>query len=615
MDEWKSPPTIEAVKAFRDQLISDWSSGEYNDSGLDEQQQDEEDVYFQKFQVSHPEGRPPVKTGSAPADCDAAIDSLVPPDILVKVRPRRTKEKYRKAADKLARLAKALLHAWRRQGRDPIRTLASDMVIRRYGVFRVLVDDQKWPLLPPELQGDDASLDALEDWEARYRQECPIVLEPRNPRHVRWSDDERGRKMVVVEYYQSTALLTRQALGMWPKAKKVLRGKDPQDPVQISDVWVGPYRCILIDEESVFPGSGVMPHGYFRIPYVVAPFRELHFDNPGQRFRGMLTNSRQLYPTESEALTAHMEMLFWNSYRTWLGWFPDGRDIVVKPGQYIPVNKNRGEYLEMMKGEVVPAELLQTVQVLDSYIDRNSTAQGPRNVSGTRSAQQIFAVQANRQEKLDSAKVSLQRALSEALSLGLMEIEMNLLKGGDSLTLPVPGRNREGEDLGEITVRASDIDGYWEGHEVIFDRRLDPAQLQQAQMMMAMSQNKWMPRMRSWELSGLTDSPQEWEDDLLSEAVESQDFMLEFAGLEKMKVRYGEDSPEYQALFQRIASQTGPTRQVGPGVPTGGSMQPNSMIGPQAGGGAPTGMEGNGLGAMVRSNSSGGGADNAPRGG
>jgi hypothetical protein len=80
---------------------------------------DEEDLYFQNFDVESPGGRLAVKTGSAPADADAAIDSLVPPDISVRVRPARARQKYRNQADKLTRFGKAMLHLAQAEGRAP----------------------------------------------------------------------------------------------------------------------------------------------------------------------------------------------------------------------------------------------------------------------------------------------------------------------------------------------------------------------------------------------------------------------------------------------------------------------------------------------------------------
>src|SRR5262245_64587290 len=114
----------------------------------------------------------------------------------------------------------------------------------------------------------------------------------------------------------------------------------------------------------------------------------------------------------------------------------------------------------MLEGQPVPEELLSTASVVDQYIQRNGVAQGPRSAEGTRSAQQLWAIQSMRTLKIESAKDSLVRAVSRALELAAMQLDVCLQ---DRLTLPVPGKDRNGEDLREMTIRPEDIDGYGDG--------------------------------------------------------------------------------------------------------------------------------------------------------
>ena len=157
------------------------------------------------------------------------------------------------------------------------------------------------------------------------------------------------------------------------------------------------------------PYRGVAEHGYPELPYVIVPFRELTFDDMERRYRGMLTNAAGLYPIESNVLTMQVWMLAINAWRTYLGWTKDGREIQIRPGQYIPIDQRIGEYLQMLEGQPVPDELLQTNSVVDNYIQRNGVAQGPRSAEGTRSAQQLWAIQSMRTLKIESAKDALVR--------------------------------------------------------------------------------------------------------------------------------------------------------------------------------------------------------------
>ena len=565
-------PSRQEIIEWRDLLCQEWKGDEDGGSGLLTQQDDEEKVYFQQFPMETPGGRLAVRTGSAPSDCDAAIDSLTPADIMVKVKPVRSRDKYKQQAEKLGRYARALLQAW--QKKKPIlRLLASDMVIRRFAVARVMYDDTIWS---PTTAPDGLDGDALDDWAATHRRKCPIILQRRDPMYVRWREVE-GEILVVVEDYRVQKLELLQTLGHYKKARDILQGREVAEFVRFSDVWVGGYRCLLIEDQPIFPSKdGVMPHLYPKIPYVFMPFRELPFHDPAKRYRGMLSNSSGLYRIESQVLSMVVWMLAWNAWRTYIGWTRDNRKIEIIPGQMVPIDKRIGEYLEILEGKPFPPELVQVAGVVDSYIQRNGVAQGPRTAEGTRSAQQLWAIQAMRQLKIDAPKESMKRGLENSLSLAT-EIHETMVK--EPITLPVSGKERDkdtGEirDLGEVTVRPQDINGYYDGYSVSFSRRLDPALIEQAKSMMAFSVNNWMPQELSVQMSGLTDDPDEWMDQLVDQATERLPFMLEITGLKRAEAWLGKDSPEYQLLLQKVMqsqqqSQAEPPGGA-PGVPSGG---------------------------------------------
>lgn len=576
-------PTLQDMREWKDALVSEFAS-------LDDRQGREERLYFQQFAIDSPGGRFAVKTGSAPSDADSAVDGIVPADILVNVKPRRARDKYRQQATKLQHTGLALLSQWRRK-RDPLRLIAADMAIRSVGVARVMVDPTLWPARPEDIKPSENPQDEndpLYEWEVKYRSKCPIIFQHRNPRYVHWREDEDGNLLVVVENYRTTVLEAKQAFGMFPATNLALVGMYPNDSVEISDVWMGQYRALMIEDVAIFPVGageykGVAKHGYLEIPYVIAPFRELPFEDTAERYRGVLTNPGSLYETEAQALSMQIAMLAWNSWRTYKGWTRDGRSLEIVPGQYLPLDPRVGEYLELLQGEPVPPELLQTASVIDQYIQRNGGSQGPNGADGTRSGQQVWAIQSLRQAKLDPAKDALVRLIQRSLYLALQQIELNLR--GETLTLPIPGRDKEtGDDLGDVSVKATDIDGYWDCYNVSFGKRMDPAVLEQAKALSALAANNWMPLKVSWEYSGLADVPQDWEDALYLQSTDRQDFILQLAGLERVKQYYGEQSWQYQAMQQHIQQQAmaGQAGQASgaPGMATGGTMQAPSPQGP-----------------------------------
>lgn len=582
-------------------------NGEFGE--LEASQAYESAIYYQDFDVESREGTIPVKSGSAPADCDAAIDTLTPQDLLVRVRPARNRKKYADQAEKLGRFGKAMVFAWRRR-KDVIRAIVSDMCLRRVGVGRVLVDDTLWPKMP-EWANEDPSQDEGEDeaafaervedwddkrtrWEARHRRKCPILLERRDPRSVRWREDpSTGELLIVVEKYQTTVLEARQAFGHFPLAEAHINKKDMNDSIWVQDVWIGRYRCLLLDDEPVFPGGqgqykGVMKHPYSEIPYIIAPFRELPADRPVDRYRGMLTNAADLYPSESEVLTMHLEILRWMAWRTYIGHTLDGRDIPVVPGLMIDIDEQKHEYLKVLEGTAVPPEVMNTATQWGNYINRNSVSQGPTGADGTRSAQQLLALNAQREKKLTAPQQALQRFLERALSLAAMELEENL---DGTLILPIPGKDRLGNDLGEVQIKPDDVDGYWDGFEVAFSRRLDPAILEVNKALQSFAQNNYISLKTAHTLGGLVDDPQEEEDNILDQSTERQPWFTELLALKRAELYYGEDSWEYQIVFQKFmqSQNQGPKPPGGPG----GGGPPGGLTGKPM---HPPGQRGGGMG-------------------
>jgi hypothetical protein len=607
--------SLDDMRYWRDSLDGSWGESVEDEGGLDDQQESSESLYFQHFDLISVNGENAVRTGSAPADADAAVDSLTPVDIQVRVRPARNRQTHKERAERLAKFARGVLTDIRKK-RDIFRLVASDQVIRHVGVMRALFDDRRWPAVPTVFD-EEADEDRAE-WEAAHRR-FPIIVEVRNPRFVRWRMTDSGELLAVTEKYQTTVAEARLSFSDCPRAVTLLLGRRPNDKVWISDIWVDTDRCVLLDEEPVFGegDSGVRAHGYPEPPYVIVPFRELHFEEPSRRYRGMLSNAKGLYQIESQVLTAHTVMLYWNAWRSFKGHFADkDRKIDIRPGSFIDVDPARGESIELMGGEPVPPELMNTASIIDAYIQRNGVAQGPRTQEGTRSAQQVWAIQSIRQLKVEPGKQALQQGVERLLML-IARILTTRLPAGERLTLPVPGRDREGNPIGEVTITVGDLLSYEESFDVTFGRRLDPAVLEQAKAVMGLALNNWMPRIKSWELSGLTESPEEWEDELYLQAVNDLDFMKEVGAWEALVASFGADSWQVQNYVQRM-QQPPPGRRGAPAPAAqngqvAGPLQPTALPpGPAMGAGPAPGRSAPVGGRMGPSAPRGGGGGGMP---
>jgi hypothetical protein len=567
-------PTLSECRDWRDSLCGSFTT-------LDEGQSREEELYFQSYRVWTPKGRESVKTGSAPSDAEGAIDSLVPQQVQIRCRPARATDAWQKIVDKRVRFGRGLLHSWRNP-RDQLRLIATDQVLRRVGVGRVLWDKRYWPDRPDDWKRRTKA--DQEAWETRHRTRCPLTFEARNPRYVRWMDSADGTLLAVVEHYPLVVADAKVTFAAYPKAQAILRKhSNVRETVWVDDLWVGDHRCLLLDDEPVFGTArgqyeGVMPSPYSEIPYVLFPYRELNFDSPGERYRGMFTNAGDLYRYESEMLGMVTEQTRWNGWRTWLGWWQGDDDIEMFPGKIIKLREHMHEYLRPLTGETFPPDLLAPIQMYDGYIGRNSVVTGgPATGEQARSAQQAWAQMAMRQLKLEPAKSADQTGLAQAFRLAT--VIGSIFLDDDVLTLPLPGRDEQGNERGQVSIRAADLKDYADCYEVTFGSRPDPALIELNKSLMAFSQGGYMPIRTAIEMGGLTDVAQDWLDEMRRQKLENLPGQAELAALKQYENYYGRDSEEVLALKQLMQQQHqgqggGPPQQGGPGIPQPGTSQP-----------------------------------------
>src|SRR5690349_13163796 len=142
-------PTLDDVRQWVATLASEWGGSEHNDSypylsSMESAIEREEATYFDQYDLLAPVPALAVRTGSAASDANSAIDSIMPKAALVRVKPARDRQKYKDQARKLGYFGAASLAAWRKK-KDVVNALASDMVIRRVAIARVMFDARLWP--------------------------------------------------------------------------------------------------------------------------------------------------------------------------------------------------------------------------------------------------------------------------------------------------------------------------------------------------------------------------------------------------------------------------------------------------------------------------------------
>lgn len=270
-------PTLQEIRQWRDELVGVWGLG--GNTSISGSVAREEQLYFQAFDdyVTHWNGSKIIKTGSAPSDAEGAMDALIPSSIQVRCRPARRTETYRKLAEKRLRFAQGLLHSWRTP-KDLLSLVVADQVVRRVGVGRVLWDQRLWPEHPDDWKAMTAAERTA--WDIRHRNRSPITFEVRNPRYVGWHDLQDGTLLAVCEHYPVAAPEARVLFGRYPQARRILASyTSPGATVDVDDVWVGEYRCLMLANEPLFVGgmfgstrgahAGVVKSLYPEIPYVI----------------------------------------------------------------------------------------------------------------------------------------------------------------------------------------------------------------------------------------------------------------------------------------------------------------------------------------------------------
>jgi hypothetical protein len=210
--------------------------------------------------------------------------------------------------------------------------------------------------------------------------------------------------------------------------------------------------------------------------------------------------------------------------------------------------------------------------MFSQLIQRNS-------VSGTggetRSAEQVWALQGVRQAKLTAAGGSLSALWWEAMVLATWIADDMF---GEPLILPVPGKDRNGVFLKEVRITPEIIDGYYEGFEVAFGRRLDPALLEQWKTLSMLAGNSFLPLDQAWLIGGVTDTPREFERALMRQAMERIPWMVEIGAANWAKEYFEPDSWQVRAIDNKLEESqgTGNQQKGSPGVPQGGQMEPTS---------------------------------------
>lgn len=440
-----------------------------------EQQREDQRFYDLEFQIATSETpeafdqiRPPSATTIV--DLSAAHAAGNVPRLHV---PRRKETAQAEAQTTL--MEKAASGAWYRWGqgapRNIMRAMAQSGALRGAIGARLLYDPDAWPDLPqPSKYGGTQSEEyqqALEEAEADRRSAWPFRLDPVDPIDLYPDPATEGHTDIIHAYVAEAYAIKRD----WPSWDMRLPGRD--EPLKDTDkvefiayhdkTWrayiVAGEGALAVTGKGLLPGGGVVKHGYGFLPYFFCSggFGS-PFGRPEHRYRGILTNSRDLLKLEARRMT-HLDAIIAQQAFPW---------VIVKQGiepnmslmgvTRVPFDMDPEKAVAMMRPVVPVQELILELRTVRDAIQRATIPDA-------------LGSEPNKSEEsgyLRSLKIGTGRAYIRALS-GALEQAVQWATSGwfrlveNKIAAPVSvwGRGM-GDEREFVTLRPKDINGHYE---------------------------------------------------------------------------------------------------------------------------------------------------------
>ncbi len=353
-----------------------------------------------------------------------------------------------------------------------LRDWAQSAALRGAICGSLLYNPDKWPLLPqPSKLGGIHSQeykDACDDVYAERRSLWPFELQYIDPLDV-FPDPATEGKDFIIHAFERRAYEIKRA---WPNWDWTVPGSSRQakstDWVTFIAYWDAHYKRYIIagkgtgsvGGEPLIPlQDGVVEHGYGFMPYIFIPggFGS-PFGLPQYRYRGILTNIRDLLKLEARRMT-HMDAIIAQQAFPWLikkrSVIPD---MQLGGVTTVPDEMSVRDAVMELRPQIPIAELVTELHENRQAIQRSSIPDalgGLEGKSGESGYLRSINVGTGR-SKLRSLSDSLERACECATS-GFFRLVENKAKGPVSIW----GKGMD-EEQEFVTIKPEDIDGHYE---------------------------------------------------------------------------------------------------------------------------------------------------------
>lgn len=337
----------------------------------------------------------------------------------------------------------------------------------------LLYNPDKWPVMPlpsdyPKGIEDPEYIEEKDEAEAQRRDMWPFELQYIDPLDVYPDPATEGRDFIIHAFERRAYEIKRA----WPNWDWTIPGSSRQakstDWVTFIAYWDRYYKSYIIAGRGTGSDSGepllslqdgVVEHGYGFLPYIFIPggFGS-PFGLPQYRYRGILTNIRDLLKLEARRMT-HMDAIIAQQAFPWLiaqqGVVPD---MQLGGITRVPGGTDVREAIVELRPQVPIAELVTELHENRQAIQRSSIPDalgGLEGKSGESGYLRSINVGTGR-ARLRSLSDSLERAVEWATS-GFYKLVEN--KAQAPVSIWGKGMDEEQEF---VTIRPDDIRGHYE---------------------------------------------------------------------------------------------------------------------------------------------------------
>lgn len=351
--------------------------------------------------------------------------------------------------------------------RNILRAWAQSGALRGAIGGSLLYNPDAWPdlPLPSEYGGVDSEeyKEAKEEADALRRTAWPFVLDYEDPLYMLPDPSSEGKDFVIVAFRDKVYEVLRR----WPTWDRMLPGTS--EPLKLTDevefikycddTYRGYVVASIATKSATALGKGIVKHGYgFNPTFFSAGGFGSPFGKPEHKYRGVLTNVRDLLKTEARRMT-HLDAIVAQQAFPWII-VQHGVDPDMQLGGVtrVPPGVKPDEAVKELRPVIPIQEIAQELQLIRAAIQRATIPDS-------------LGAEPNKSEEsgyLRSLKIGTGRARIRALSNSLERAAAwatsgfyRLVENKVKASVSVWGRGM-GEDQEFVTIRPEDIKGHYE---------------------------------------------------------------------------------------------------------------------------------------------------------